>query len=96
MALPSAASACWASWSLSCTLPPVTVTDEKPVTDVPGHTPALPLMSVVPVLVTVEPPRTAKELASPRLMSTGPARAAPARRQSKATLAIVWRSMNLS
>src|ERR1700753_2149326 len=39
----------------------------NPVTDVPGLTPRSPLMIDEPVLVTAEPPRTAKLLAVPRL-----------------------------
>lgn len=37
-----------------------------PVTEVPGCKPRLPVTTVDPVFVTVEPPRTAKELAFPR------------------------------
>src|SRR5947209_19445571 len=39
----------------------------NPVTEMPGETPTLPVMTLAPVLVTVEPPRTAKLPAVPRL-----------------------------
>src|SRR5947209_11974076 len=39
----------------------------NPVTEMPGETPTLPVMTLDPVLVTVEPPRTAKLPAVPRL-----------------------------
>src|ERR1051325_8385631 len=40
----------------------------NPVTDEPGETPRLPVMTLAPVLVTVEPPRTAKLCEVPRLI----------------------------
>jgi hypothetical protein len=46
--------------------PPVTSPGGKPVIASPGLTPRLPVTSVAPVLVTVEPARTAKLCAVPR------------------------------
>src|SRR4029079_16737237 len=40
----------------------------NPVTELPGETPRLPVMTVAPVLVTVDPPGTAKLCAVPRLI----------------------------
>jgi hypothetical protein len=52
-------------------IPSEIVPGGKPVTANPGHTPtsppALPLMTVVPVLVTVVPAKTAKVAVVPRL-----------------------------
>src|SRR3954463_3631784 len=48
----------------------------KPVIEVPGLKPRSPVRTEAPVLVTVEPPRTAKLPAVPR--PTGPGEAAPA------------------
>jgi hypothetical protein len=43
--------------------PPITIPGGKPVTALPGLTPRLPFTIVgVAVFVTVEPPRTVKEL----------------------------------
>src|SRR5207253_229235 len=45
---------------------PTTVPGGNPVTAVPGLTPRSPVTVVAPVLVTVEPARTAKRAADPR------------------------------
>src|SRR6476660_8013677 len=45
---------------------PVTIPGGKPVTEVPGLRPRSPLMTVGPVLVTVEAPTTPKVEATPR------------------------------
>ena len=42
--------------------PPVSTPGGKPVIALPGLTPTLPFTLVTPVLVTVEPPSTPKEL----------------------------------
>src|ERR1700730_8301618 len=47
-------------------IPAVTLPGGKPVIDVPGLTPTSPVMTVGPVLVTVEAPKTAKLFAEPR------------------------------
>ncbi len=66
----------WAARALViCMLPFTTTPGGKPVTEVPGLKPRSPLMTLLPVFVTVVAPRTAKLLAVPR--STGPG-AAPA------------------
>ena len=54
-----------ATASASCMVPD-TIPGGKPVTAVPGHTPKSPAMVVGPVLVTVEPAKTAKLDAVPR------------------------------
>jgi len=46
-------------------VPPVTIPGGKPVTALPGETPRSPLILLTPVLVTVEPARTAKLAAVP-------------------------------
>jgi hypothetical protein len=46
---------------------PMTVPGGKPVIALPGHTPRSPVTTVKPVFVTVEPPRTAKLVAVPRV-----------------------------
>jgi hypothetical protein len=43
----------------------VRVAGGKPVTEVPGERPKSPVTTLEPVLVTVEDPRTANELAVP-------------------------------
>ena len=43
-----------------------TIPGRKPVIEDPGQTPRFPLTTDEPVLVTVEPPRTAKLAAVPR------------------------------
>src|SRR5215210_1717193 len=45
---------------------PVTVPGGNPVTAAPGLTPKSPVMTLAPVLVTVDPPRTANGCAVPR------------------------------
>src|SRR5947208_1043656 len=57
-------------------LVPVTVPGGKPDTDVPGPSPRLPLITVAPLLVTVEPARTAKLPALPSATGACPALAA--------------------
>jgi hypothetical protein len=47
----------------------------KPVTAVPGLTPRLPSTTVAPVLVAVEPAKTAKLCAEPSDGAAGPAKA---------------------
>src|ERR1019366_340238 len=54
-----------ATESLMC-LTPVTVPGGNPVTDEPGSSPRLPVITLGPVLVTVEPARTVKLRAVPR------------------------------
>src|SRR5438045_3263725 len=46
--------------------PPTTVPGGNPVTELPGDTPRLPVMTLGPVFVTVDPPRTAKLCEVPR------------------------------
>src|SRR5438067_5364787 len=46
--------------------PPTTVPGGNPVTELPGETPRLPVMTLGPVFVTVDPPRTAKLCEVPR------------------------------
>ncbi|WP_392676539.1 hypothetical protein [Streptomyces sp. LN785] len=41
---------------------------QNPVTELPGDTPASPLITEEPVLVTAPPPSTAKSVAAPRGM----------------------------
>lgn len=45
---------------------PLAVPGGKPVVVVPGETPRSPVMTVLPVLVTVEAPSTPKVAASPK------------------------------
>jgi len=47
-------------------IPPVTLPGGKPVTAVPGLTPKSPVMTVGPVLVTVEAPKNRKGLRRPQ------------------------------
>ncbi len=49
----------------------------KPVTEEPGLAPRAPVMTEGPVMVTVDPPRTAKPSAVPRLTGEGAALAPP-------------------
>src|SRR4051812_524037 len=57
------------AWSATASaawiVPPLTMPGGKPVTAVPGLTPRSPVMTLGPVLVTVEPPSTAKLCAVP-------------------------------
>src|SRR5580704_441214 len=53
--------------------PLLTVPGGNPVMDVPGLTPTFPTTAEEPVLVTVEPPKTAKvETVGPRVTPEGP------------------------
>src|SRR5579872_5385978 len=52
--------------SVTC-VAPLTVPGGKPVTELPGLRPRFPVMTVLPVLVTVVEPNTAKLLDAPRL-----------------------------
>src|SRR5580700_4020277 len=56
-----------AAASPACVAPPTTRPGGKPVIARPGATPRSPMMVVGPVLVTVEPPRTRKLAATPRV-----------------------------
>jgi len=61
-------------------LVPITIPGGKPVTALPGLTPRSPVTTVGPVLVAVEPARTAKLAAVPRggaVASRGRAQASP-------------------
>jgi len=51
--------------SAACIVPDTTIPGGKPTTALPGLTPRSPVMMLEPVLVTVEPPRTAKLCAVP-------------------------------
>ena len=51
--------------SAACIVPDTTTPGGKPVTELPGLTPRSPVIVLEPVLVTVEPPRTAKPWAEP-------------------------------
>lgn len=62
-------------WALPATAPalyrlPVYTPGGKPVIEDPGKTPMSPVMTVLPVLVTVEAPRTPNVAAVPRLTGT--------------------------
>ncbi len=50
---------------------PLTVPGGNPVIAVPGLAPRSPVRTVAPVLVTAEPPRTAKVAADPRDAAVG-------------------------
>src|SRR5881394_1388322 len=52
---------------------PITVPGGKPVTAVPAETPRSPFTIVAPVLVTVDPAKTAKAAALPRATGSSPA-----------------------
>ena len=56
----------WAAVASPACVVPFTVPGGNPVTAVPGLTPRSPVTVVAPVLVTVEPARTAKSAADPR------------------------------
>src|SRR5205807_2258841 len=66
------ASCAWAAAGSPAWIVPLTVPGGNPVTAVPGLNPRSPLTLVAPVLVTVEPARTAKVVAAPRAMGTCP------------------------
>src|SRR5437667_5716726 len=59
------ASCAWAAAGSPAWIVPLTVPGGNPVTAVPGLSPRSPLTVVAPVLVTVEPARTANVLAAP-------------------------------
>ncbi len=67
--------ACWATASVLWIVP-FTMPGGKPVMEVPGKSPRLPLMTDGPVFVTVEPASTAKLAVVPRLTGASPAAAA--------------------
>src|SRR5438093_744455 len=66
-------SCAWAAAGSPAWIVPLTVPGGNPVTAVPGLSPRSPLTLVAPVLVTVEPARTANVLAAPRATGAGPA-----------------------
>src|SRR5688572_28861010 len=70
------ASCAWAATGSPAWIIPLTVPGGNPVTAVPGLSPRSPLTLVAPVLVTVEPARTANVLAAPRATGACPAAAA--------------------
>src|SRR5580698_8932262 len=80
--------ACRATASLMC-VTPVTVPGGKPVTEEPGSNPRLPVITLGPVLVTVDPARTVKFSAVPRFGAV----AAKASSGDKATRAPVKRTI---
>ena len=63
--------------SATCVVP-LTTPGGKPVTEVPGLRPRSPLITLGPVFVTVEPPKTAKLLDVPRSIEVA-AKARPGR-----------------
>jgi len=67
---------------------PFTVPGGKPVMEVPGWSPRLPLIVDGPVLVTVEPANTAKLAVVPRVTGASAAAAGrtPAMRTTRATV----------
>src|SRR5438552_6653078 len=67
------ASCAWAAAGSPAWIVPLTVPGGNPVTAVPGLTPRSPLTVVAPVLVTVEPARTANVVAAPRATGACPA-----------------------
>src|SRR2546429_684261 len=67
------ASCPWAAAGPPAWIVPLTVPGGNPVTAVPGLSPRSPLTVVAPVLVTVEPARTANVLAAPRATGACPA-----------------------
>src|SRR5437660_12932642 len=67
------ASCAWAAAGSPAWIVPLTVPGGNPVTAVPGLSPRSPLTLVAPVLVTVEPARTANVLAAPRATGAWPA-----------------------
>src|SRR5439155_14298005 len=66
-------SCAWAAAGSPAWIVPLTVPGGNPVTAVPGLSPRSPLTVVAPVLLTVEPARTANVLAAPRATGAGPA-----------------------
>src|SRR5207253_11114904 len=67
------ASCAWAAAGSPAWIAPLTIPGGNPVTAVPGLSPRSPLTVVAPVLVTVEPARTANVLAAPRATGACPA-----------------------
>src|ERR1035438_5050263 len=62
----------WRATALPAIIVPlITIPGANPVTAVPGLTPRFPFTTVAPVLVTVEPARTAKLLDVPRGTGSG-------------------------
>src|SRR2546421_12888875 len=66
------ASCAWAAAGSPAWIAPLTIPGRNPVTAVPGLSPRSPLTLVAPVLVTVEPARTANVVAAPRAMGACP------------------------
>src|SRR5438105_10633063 len=71
------ASCAWAAAGSPAWIAPLTIPGGNPVTAVPGLSPRSPLTLVAPVLVTVEPARTANVVAAPRATGACPAGVAP-------------------
>src|SRR5688572_10761918 len=65
-------SCAWAAAGSPAWIVPLTVPGGNPVTAVPGLSPRSPLTVVAPVLVTVEPARTANVVAAPRATGAWP------------------------
>src|SRR2546426_5964367 len=65
-------SCAWAAAESATCLVPLTVPGGNPVTEVPGLSPRSPVTVLAPVLVTVEPARTAKLAADPRATGARP------------------------
>src|SRR4029077_18401468 len=65
-------SCAWAAAGSPAWIVPLTVPGGNPVTAVPGLSPRSPVTVVAPVLVTVEPARTAKLAADPRATGAWP------------------------
>src|SRR5207249_1089296 len=66
-------SCAWAAAESPAWIVPLTIPGGNPVTAVPGLSPRSPLTVVAPVLVTVEPARTANVLAAPSATGAWPA-----------------------
>src|SRR5439155_779056 len=71
-------SCAWAAAGSPAWIVPLTLPGGNPVTAVPGLSPRSPLTVVAPVLLTVEPARTANVLAAPRATGACPAGVAAA------------------
>src|SRR3989454_1798077 len=67
------ASCAWAAAGSPAWIVPLTLPGGNPVTAVPGLSPRSPLTVVAPVLVTMEPARTANVVAAPRATGAWPA-----------------------
>src|SRR6185503_5170136 len=70
-------SCAWAAVGSAAWIAPLTMPGGNPVTAVPGLSPRSPLTMLKPVLVTVEPPRTANVAADPSTTGGRPAAVAP-------------------